>query len=65
MTGEKYNWGKKGSYIIFLIILRMLGRISRGKEDGNIEGKKIILKNGGGEEIQVIGNFIHPCTPVF
>ena len=52
--GEEYNWGKrkKGSNIIFPIILRLLGRIS-SEEEGKgtkILGKKIkILTNGGGE----------------
>ena len=52
----------KGSNIIFPIILRLLGRISIGKEGKGTETlvKKIkIYFKGGGEEYQV-GNFIHP-----
>ena len=55
---------KKGSNIIFHI-LRLLGRISSGEKgkETKISGKKIkIYKNGGGEEYQVVGNFI--CTPL-
>ena len=60
--GEEYNVEKRerGSKIIVPMILKLLGRISRGKVT-EILGKKIkIIKNGGGEEYQVVGNFIHP-----
>ena len=49
-----------GRKIIFPILLRLLGRILSGEEDGNL-GKKIkIKKNAGGEEYKVVRNFIHP-----
>ena len=52
-TGRKNN--------IFTIILNLLGRISSWKEGKGtvILGKKRDLKNGVGEEYQVVGNFIH------
>ena len=53
------GWGN----IIFHIILKLLGRISSREKGKGIEslGKKIkILKNGDGEEYEVVGNFIHP-----
>ena len=50
----------KGSNIIFLIILRLLGRISSGEEDGNFGKENQDFKNEVREEYQLIGNFIHP-----
>ena len=62
--GEEYIMGKRerGSNILFPTLLTLLGIISRGEEGkwSEIFGKKIkILKNGFGEEYQVVGNFIH------
>ena len=34
---------------------------NNGDEDGNFEEENKDLKYGGGEEYQVVGNFIHPC----
>jgi len=49
---------------MFPVIFRLLRRISSGEEGKGAEilGKniKIFFKNGGGEEYQVVGNFIHP-----
>ena len=58
-VGKNITWKKRerGSIIIFPIILRLLGRISRGEERKwtKILGKKInIFKNGDGEEYQVV-----------
>ena len=36
-----------------------MGRISIGEEDGNIGEEIQDYDNGGGEEYQVLGNFIH------
>ena len=52
---EKWD---KGSNIIFPIILRLLGRISSGEEDGHFWEENQDLNNGCGEEYQVLGNFI-------
>ena len=61
--GEEYNVKKweRGNYIIFFVKLWLLGRISsREKGKGRkFWGKIMILKNWGGEEYTVIGNFIH------
>ena len=63
---RKIYRGKKrvrGININFPIILGLFGRISSG---GKGKGKKIkIWKNGAGEEYQVVGNFIHPCTYLY
>ena len=43
--------------------IKAVGKIIK-KEKGVIEnlGKKIKIKNmGGGEEYQIVGNYIHPC----
>ena len=47
--GEDYNVGKRerGGNIIIPIVMRLLGKISRGKGDGNV-GKKIVKKRGWG-----------------
>ena len=53
---------KKGSNIIFPVILRLLGRttfVEKGKEM-----EINILKDRGGEDYQVVGNIIHPCVEV-
>ena len=41
-------------------MLRLLGRLSGGEGDGNFGEEKQDFKNGGWEEYQVVGNFIHP-----
>ena len=55
---------ERGSKIVFLILLRLLGRISSGKRPGKrmeILGKKIkILKTGDEERYEVAYNFMHP-----
>ena len=55
--GEKnITWQmKRGSNIIFPLLLWLLGRIE-------VEKKKQDIKNGIGEEYQVVWNFIHPCN---
>ena len=62
---EEYNMekGKGGSNIIFPLILRVLRKSSgeMNDEHGNFGEENQDLKTGGGEENQVIGNFIHPC----
>ena len=53
----------RGSNIICYIILRLQGSLSCGEEGKGTEvlGKKIkILRNGGGEEYQITGNFNIP-----
>ena len=59
---KNITWKKKerGSNIIFLIILRLLGRISSGEEEGNFGKENQDFKNEVREEYQLIGNFIHP-----
>ena len=61
VVGKKNSVGKRerGSNIIFPTILSLLGRISSGEKDGNFWGKNQVLINGGEEEYQVVGNFIH------
>ena len=61
-VGTNITW-KRGSNIVFLIILRLLGRISNVEENGNFEEENQDL-NVGGEEYKVVGNFIHPCLEV-
>ena len=61
MAVEK-NKGKmeRGSIIIFPMILRLFGRIASGEKRKvtEISGKKIkIIKNVGGEDYQVVGNY--------
>ena len=54
----------RGNNIICSIILRLQGRLSTGEEGKGTEilGTKIkFLKNEGGEENQIGGNFIHHC----
>ena len=55
------------SNFISPVTLRLLGRIS-SREDGKrteiLEKKIKILKDCGGEEYQVVGNFLHPCDQV-
>ena len=51
---------ERGINIIFPIIIRLFGRISRGKGRLNFGEANQYLKNGGGEEYLVAGNFIHP-----
>ena len=46
----------KGGNIIFSVILRMLDRISSG------QGGESFEEFLGGEEYQVVGNFINPCS---
>ena len=43
--------------------MRLLGRISwgKGEEDGNLGEENQDLRIWGGEEYQVVLNFIHPC----
>ena len=56
---KEYNIGKIGSKIIFILILRLLGRIYSGREGKRrkLFGKKIRFKKlGGGEEYEVVGN---------
>ena len=65
---EEYHVEKwvRGSNIICSIILRLSGRLSSGKEGKGTEifGKRIkFIKNGGGEEYQIEGNFIQPWVP--
>ena len=51
------------SNIVFPVIFSLLGKISSGKKQKRTEisEKKIkVLKNGGGEEYQAVGNFMHP-----
>ena len=55
----------RGSIIICSVILRLKGRLSSGEEGkrNEILEKKIkFSKNEDGEEYQIAGNFIHPCT---
>ena len=64
-VGKNITWkkGERESNIILPIILRLLGRLSSGtkrKGDENFGEENQGLKNGGGEEYQVVGNFIHP-----
>ena len=67
---EAYNVEKRErrSNIIFPLILRLLGRLSsveRGGRGRTFLGRLSRFKiNGGGEEYQVVGNFIHPGTKV-
>ena len=61
--GEEYNVGKEESNIIIPIVLRLLGKISRGKGDGNV-GKKIVKKKEVRKKYQAVGNFIHPWNRV-
>ena len=69
--GEEHNVEKRErrSNIIFPKILRLLplGRISRGEggQDGHFWEENKAFKKWGGEEYQVLGNFIHPCTFMF
>ena len=52
---------ERGSNITFPMILRLLGRISRGKGGTELWGSKSIFKKWGfQEEYLVAGNFIHP-----
>ena len=67
---REYNVEKResGSNIIFPILLNLLGRVGSGAEEKGtkIFGKKIkILNSRDGEEYQVAGNFIHPCSSIF
>ena len=55
---KEYKVKKRGSNTIFPIILRLLGRILSWEVDGNSGEENQDLKNGVGEEYQVIGNFI-------
>ena len=51
---------ERGSIIIFPMILRLFGRIASGEKRKvtEISGKKIkIIKNVGGEDYQVVGNY--------
>ena len=55
--------GERGSNIIFLIILRLLGRISCGERgrDGFSEENFRFPKNGRGQEYKVVGNLYIPA----
>ena len=47
--GKNLRW-KKGT-----------GEVGKGGDDGNFgEGDQDLIKNGCGEEYQVVGNFFHP-----
>ena len=49
---KKVEKGKRGCNIFFPVIFRILGRISR------IEEENQDFNNGGGEEYQVVENYI-------
>ena len=61
-VGKNKTWkkGKRGSNIIFPIILKLLGRILSGKGDNKFREENQDFKKWDGEEYQVAGNFIHP-----
>ena len=48
---------------IFSFNIKMVGKNIKGGRGTEIFGKKIqdLKKNAGGEEYQVVGNFIHTC----
>ena len=59
-VGKNITWKRERGSIIVLPI-RLLGRIIKwGKGEGEGNFKIIFFLNGGGEEYQVVYNFIHP-----